>query len=465
MQTMEKTWGGRFTQTTNALVEELTASIAYDHKLSHWDIWGSQAHAQMLEKCGVLTSAETTAIVQGLTEIEAEIDAGTFPFTIQREDIHTHIEHRLIEKIGDPGRKLHTGRSRNDQVATDFRLYLRHQVDTILDFLHSFQVTLIDLAERYQDELFPGYTHLQRAQPILLGHHFIAYYEMLQRDHERLRECRQRINVLPLGSAALAGTSYPIDRAFVACALQFDRISLNSLDAVSDRDFAIEFCADAAILMMHLSRLCEELILWSSTEFGFIELSDAFCTGSSIMPQKKNPDVAEIIRGKTGRVYGHLIGLLTIMKSLPLAYNRDMQEDKEHVFDTVETLTLALRILPAMLQDMRVNTAKILTSLEGGFMTATEVADYLVRRGVAFRTAHEIVGQLVTACLESGQTLSSLKLEDFRQISDQFDATVLDVVNPRHAADSKTSLGGTATQNIRAAIRQAKIDLGIDTQA
>jgi len=456
---MEKTWGGRFVQDTNALVEELTASINFDRKLYVWDIMGSKAHANMLAACGVLREEEARAILKGLDEIQQEIESGDFEFTIRLEDIHTHIEHRLIEKIGEPGRKLHTARSRNDQVTTDFRLYLRNELDDILLLIHEFQKTVVELAEKYCDTLFPGYTHLQRAQPVLLGHHFLAYYEMLQRDKERLSECRARLNVLPLGAAALAGTSYPIDREMVAQELGFERVAANSLDAVSDRDFVLEFNAHSAILMMHLSRLCEELILWSSTEFGFIEFSDAFCTGSSIMPQKKNPDVAELIRGKTGRVYGNLITVLTVMKSLPLAYNSDMQEDKEPTFDTVYTLKMALRILPAMLREMNVNASFIAKSLEAGFMTATEVADYLVRHGVSFRTAHGIVGELVRYCLEAGKTLDMLTLEEYQQVSEHFDETVLQVVFPLEAINSKMSFGGTAIQNVINAIQKAKEDL------
>lgn len=458
---MGKTWGGRFEQETHALVEELTASIHYDRNLYAWDILGSKAHARMLTACDVLTQPDLEAILRGLDEVQQEIEAGKLVFTNRLEDIHTHVEHRLIEKIGEPGRKLHTARSRNDQVATDFRLYLRYEVDQILELLYKFQCTLVTLAEQYADTLFPGYTHLQRAQPIVFGHHLLAYYEMLERDSARFRECRQRMNVLPLGAAALAGTSYPIDRQAVARELGFDQVAANSLDAVSDRDFVIEFSADAAILMMHLSRLCEELILWSSTEFGFIELSDAFCTGSSIMPQKKNPDVAELIRGKTGRVYGHLMSLLTLMKSLPLAYNRDMQEDKEPVFDIVATLRISLQILPEMLKGMKVNSAQIAQTLEGGFMTATEVADYLVRRGVSFRTAHGIVGELIRYSLDAGKTLQELSLEEYRCISEQFDDAVLDVVTPQQAVNCKTSVGGTATHNVLIAIQAAKDHLGI----
>ncbi|GAK58864.1 argininosuccinate lyase [Candidatus Vecturithrix granuli] len=458
---MGKTWGGRFGQETHALVEELTASIHYDQNLYVWDILGSKAHARMLTACGVLTQPDLEAILRGLDEVQQEIEAGKLEFTNRLEDIHTHVEHRLIEKIGEPGRKLHTARSRNDQVATDFRLYLRNEVDQILALLHNFQCTLVALAEQHVDTLFPGYTHLQRAQPIVFGHHLLAYYEMLQRDSARFRECRQRINVLPLGVAALAGTSYPIDRQAVARELGFDQVAANSLDAVSDRDFAIEFSAHAAILMMHLSRLCEELILWSSIEFGFIELSDAFCTGSSIMPQKKNPDVAELIRGKTGRVYGHLMSLLTLMKSLPLTYNRDMQEDKEPVFDIAATLNISLRVFPEMLRNMKVNNVQIAQTLEGGFMTATEVADYLVRRGVSFRTAHGIVGELIRYSLGAGKTLQELSLEEYQRISEKFDEAVLDVVTPQQAVNCKTSVGGTAPHNVFRAIQAAKDQLGI----
>ena len=457
---MEKTWGGRFAQDTNALVEELSASIGYDQKLYVWDILGSKAHARMLAACGVLTQAEMQAIQAGLDEIRDEIAAGTLEFTICLEDIHTHVEHRLIEKIGEAGRKLHTARSRNDQVVTDVRLFLRHEIDEILELLREFQRALVELAERYASMLFPGYTHLQRAQPVLLGHHFLAYYEMLARDRERMAQCRARLNVMPLGSAALAGTSYPINRDMVAKELGFDRVSANSIDGVSDRDFVIEFNANAAILMMHLSRLCEELLLWSSSEFKFIELSDAFCTGSSIMPQKKNPDVAELIRGKSGRVYGNLIAALTVMKSLPLSYNRDMQEDKEPLFDTVDTLNIALRVLPPMLREMQVNGDRVLATLEEGFMTATEVADYLVRRGVPFRTAHGIVGELVRYCLASKKTLQSLTLQEYQQISPQFDEAVLGVVSLQEAVNNKNSRGGTAYLHVLDAIRQAKEDLG-----
>ena len=454
-----KTWGGRFAQKTDALVEEFTASIEVDRTLYSWDIVGSKAHARMLAACGVISQEDARTIIQGLDEILREIESGEIEFTVQLEDIHTHIEHRLIEKIGEPGRKLHTGRSRNDQVSLDFRLYLRHETNTIITCIHELQKTFVSLAEQHPETLFPGYTHLQRAQPVVFAHHMMAYYEMLRRDRERFVECRKRINVLPLGAAALAGTSYPIDREMVAHELEFERIAANSLDAVSDRDFAIEFSAHAALLMMHLSRLCEELVLWSSTEFGFIELDDGFCTGSSIMPQKKNPDVAELIRGKVGRVYGHLMTLLTVMKSLPLTYNKDMQEDKEPVFDIVQTVKTSLRVLSAMLQNMHVHTALIAATLDAGFLTATEIADYLARQGVPFRTAHEIVGALVRYCLDAGKTLRALTLEEFRKFSEKFDADILEVVVPRHAVNSKTSFGGTATQNVLEAIQRAKKEL------
>ncbi len=458
---MTKTWGGRFTQETNALVEEFTASIDVDRTLYYWDIVGSKAHASMLAACRILTQEDTEAIIQGLDEILQEIESGSFEFTARLEDIHTHIEHRLIEKIGEPGRKLHTARSRNDQVPLDFRLYLRHETDTIITFIRELQRTFVSLAEQHHETLFPGYTHLQRAQPVLFAHHLMAYYEMLQRDQERFVEGRRRINVLPLGAAALAGTSFPIDRERVARELGFERIAANSLDAVSDRDFAIEFSAHSAILMMHLSRLCEELVLWSSTEFGFIELEDAFCTGSSIMPQKKNPDVAELVRGKVGRVYGHLMALLTVMKSLPLAYNKDMQEDKEPIFDTVKTVKTSLHILSAMLQHMRLNTVRIAATFEGGFLTATEIADYLTRNEVSFRTAHEIVGAIVRYCLDTGKTLGVLTVEEFRQFSEKFDVDILKTVVPKHAVSSKISFGGTSAQNVLEAIQRAKKELDI----
>jgi argininosuccinate lyase len=461
---MKKTWGGRFAQETNALVEAFTASIPFDQKLYAWDIMGSKAHARMLGACGILPQEDVEAIMRGLDKILQEIESGQLEFTVQLEDIHTHIEHRLIELIGEPGRKLHTARSRNDQIALDFRLYLRHETDEILRLIQQLQKTCVTLAEQHQETLFPGYTHLQRAQPIVFAHHLMAYYEMFQRDKERLAEGRQRINVSPLGAAALAGTSYPIDREMVARELGFERVAANSLDAVSDRDFAIEFSAHAAILMMHLSRLCQELLLWSSTEFGFIELDDAFCTGSSIMPQKKNPDVAELVRGKTGRVYGHLIALLTIMKSLPLTYNTDMQEDKEPVFDIVQTVKAVLQILAGMLQNMHVKIDRVAGMLDEGFMTATEIADYLARRGVPFRTAHEIAGTIVRYCLEGEKTLGDLTLEEFRRFSDKFDADVLETVMPRHAVNSKISFGGTAIPNVAAAIKAAKQELGINEQ-
>jgi argininosuccinate lyase len=461
---MKKTWGGRFAQNTNVLVEEFTASIHVDRRLYYWDIMGSKAHARMLAACKVIMQEEATAIMTGLDEILQEIESGNFEFTVQLEDIHTHVEHRLIEKIGEPGRKLHTARSRNDQISLDFRLYLRHETDAIMTYIRELQRTCVVIAEQHCETLFPGYTHLQRAQPVLFAHHLMAYYEMLHRDRERFAECRKRINVLSLGAAALAGTSYPIDREMVAQELGFERIAANSLDAISDRDFAIEFSAHAALLMMHLSRLCEELVLWSSTEFGFIDINDTFCTGSSIMPQKKNPDVAELVRGKVGRVYGHLMALLTLMKSLPLTYNKDMQEDKEPVFDIVQTVKTSLQILSAMLRNMHVNVARIAVVLDQGFMTATEIADYLARQGVPFRTAHEIVGAIVRYCLDGGKTLSALTLEEFRQFSAKFDADVLETVTPRHAVNSKISFGGTSTQNVLAAIKLAKQELEINEE-
>ena len=437
-------------------MDEFQASIEIDRHLYAWDILGSQAHARMLGVCGVVKQQDVDDILRGLDEVRQEIEAGEFEFSVRLEDIHTHVEQRLIEKIGDAGKRLHTGRSRNDQVALDFRLYARHATDSVLELIRELQQALVGLADQYDDLVFPGYTHLQQAQPILFAHHLLAYYEMLQRDVERFSEGRERINVLPLGAAALAGTSYPLNREMVARELGFDRVAANSLDAVSDRDFVIEFNAHAAVLMMHLSRLCEEIIVWSSQEFSYIELSDAFCTGSSIMPQKKNPDAAELVRGKTGRVYGNLMSVLTMMKSLPLTYNKDMQEDKEPLFDSAQTISMSLRIMAQMLGHLRPKPERINSMLDGGFMTATEIADYLARRGVPFRTAHEVVGAIVRHCLKSDKTLRDLTLDDFQQFSGVFREDVLDVVLPLHAVNSKTSFGGTATPNVLDAIQRAK---------
>ncbi len=449
----KKPWSGRFTAETNRSVEHFTSSLAFDRRLYKHDIAGSIAHCRMLVKCGMLTEEEGKRIVQGLEEIRAEIEAGSFPFRIEYEDIHMNIEKRLIEKIGPVGGKLHTARSRNDQVALDLRLYLREKIYDLLQDISTLQQTLVDLAEQYLDQPLPGYTHLQRAQPVLLSHHLLAYYEMFSRDTERLEDCLKRVNVSPLGSAALAGTSYPVDRMYVATQLDLPRVSQNSMDGVSDRDFAVEFCAAGALIMMHLSRLCEELILWSSAEFGFIEFSDAVTSGSSIMPQKKNPDVAELVRGKTGRVYGNLLSILTVMKGIPLAYNSDMQEDKEAVFDTVDTLEACLQVLPILLRNMTVKGERMRKAAMEAFTTATDMADYLARKGIPFRDAHSIVGKVVRYCIDQGKTLESLSLEELQLFSSSFDATVFDHIRLEQSIENKLAIGGTARVNVQQRIR------------
>ena len=394
-----KPWAGRFEQATDAFVETFTASVGFDRRLYAEDIAGSLAHARMLARQGILSEHECEAIVAGLERIRAAIEAGTFVWSVPLEDVHMNIEAALIADIGEAGKRLHTARSRNDQVATDLRLWLRGAIDALGASIARLQDTLLELAEREATTILPGFTHLQVAQPIVFGHHLMAWYEMLARDAERLTDCRRRVNTLPLGAAALAGTGYPLDRAYVAAQLGFERLSENSLDAVSDRDFAIEFCAAASILAMHLSRFGEEIVLWASAPFGFIELADAFCTGSSIMPQKKNPDVAELVRGKSGRIFGHLMALLTLMKAQPLAYNKDNQEDKEPLFDTVDTLLDALRAFDGMMSTLRCNRERMRAAARHGFATATDLADYLVRKGLPFRDAHAIVGQAVALAL------------------------------------------------------------------
>jgi argininosuccinate lyase len=454
-----KAWGGRISQPTDAGVEQFTASILFDRRLYAYDIQGSMAHCRMLAQCGIIAADEADTIVQGLQEIQEEIERGVFIFDVRWEDIHMHIERRLIDKIGAVGGKLHTARSRNDQVALDVRLYLRDEIGAILQDIRRLQRTLIELAECHLDVLMPGYTHLQRAQPMRFSHHLLAYDEMLQRDHQRFRECLTRVNVLPLGAGALATTTYPIDRAYVAQLLDFPAIAENSLDAVSDRDFVIEGCAASATLMMHLSRLSQEITLWCSAEFGFIELSDAFSTGSSIMPQKKNPDVAELVRGKTGRVYGHLQGVLTVMKGLPLAYNSDMQEDKEALFDVVDTVKACLRVLAPMLETMTLRPERMRSAAAEGFGTATDMADYLVTKGLPFRQAHEIVGRIVRVCVERRQTLEGLSLDELHRFSPLFEADVFDAIALEASVDRRRVRGGPArplvAERIKA-IRQAR---------
>jgi len=452
----DKPWAGRFHEPTDAFVEAFTASVGFDHRLYRYDIEGSIAHATMLARQGILTAAERDLIVDGLSRIRARIEAGEFKWSIPLEDVHMNIEAALTLDIGDAGKKLHTGRSRNDQVATDVRLYLRAEIDAIRVEIGRLQRALLELAEREAESVMPGFTHLQVAQPITFGHHLMAWFEMLQRDRERLADCRRRVDILPLGAAALAGTTYPIDRHYTAALLGFARPAENSLDAVSDRDFILEFSAAAAILMMHLSRFSEELILWSSAQFGFIELSDAFCTGSSIMPQKKNPDVPELVRGKAGRIFGHLMGLLTLMKSQPLAYNKDNQEDKEPLFDTVDNLKGSLKVFADMMGALRCNPERMRAAARQGFATATDLADYLVRKGIPFRDAHEIVGQAVALGIREGKDLSELPLERLRRFSADIAEDVFAVLTPEGSVAARNHIGGTAPTQVRTAIARAR---------
>ncbi len=451
-----KTWGGRFTEGTDALVEAFTASVDFDRRLYNQDIDGSIAHATMLAKVGVLSTADRDAIVQGLEQIRGEIERGKFTWSTSLEDVHMNIEARLTERIGDAGKRLHTGRSRNDQVATDIRLYLRDAIDAIMVELTRLQTALLELAEREADTIMPGFTHLQVAQPVTFGHHLLAWFEMLRRDWERLHDCRKRVNIMPLGAAALAGTSYPLDRHYTARLLHFDAPAENSLDAVSDRDFAIEFVADAALLMTHLSRCSEELILWSSAQFDFIELPDRFCTGSSIMPQKKNPDVPELVRGKVGRVNGHLIALLTLMKAQPLAYNKDNQEDKEPLFDTIDTVLACLRAFADMVPALRAQRDAMYRAVKQGFATATDLADYLVRKGLPFRDAHEVVGRAVRLGVETGRDLGEMELAELQAFSLLIEADVFAVLTPEGSVAARKHLGGTAPAQVRAAIARAR---------
>ena len=454
-----KPWGGRFTEATDAFVERFTASIGFDYRLYHHDINGSIAHATMLAKVGVLTDAERDQIITGLEEIRAEIVAGKFTWSVSLEDVHMNIEAVLTQRIGITGKKLHTGRSRNDQVATDIRLYLRDEIDAIAKELTRLQQGLLSVAEREADTIMPGFTHLQTAQPVTFGHHLLAWFEMLQRDYSRLIDCRKRMNYLPLGAAALAGTTYPIDRAYTAQLLGFDAPTENSLDSVSDRDFAIEFSSFAAILMMHLSRFSEELVLWTSSQFSFIDLPDRFCTGSSIMPQKKNPDVPELVRGKTGRVYGHLTALLTLMKSQPLAYNKDNQEDKEPVFDAIDTVKDCLRAFADMVPAILPRKEKMYEAAKRGFSTATDLADYLVRRGVPFRDAHEIVGKSVGYGVQTGKDLSEMSLEELQQFSKVIEQDVFAVLTLEGSVAARNHIGGTAPVQVKAAVERAKWSL------
>ena len=454
----DKPWAGRFTQPTDKFVEEFTASIAFDQRMYRYDIQGSIAHARMLAKQKIIAAEDAEQIIGGLEAILADIEANRFEFEVSLEDIHMNIEARLIERIGPVGGKLHTARSRNDQVALDVRLYLRDELKEILAYLDAFQESLLNQAEANLAVIMPGYTHLQTAQPVLFAHHMLAYYEMARRDAGRLRDVLGRLNFLPLGAGALAGTTFPIDREYVAEQLGFDGVTRNSLDSVSDRDFAIEFCAAASILMMHLSRLSEELILWSSADFDFIELTDAFCTGSSIMPQKKNPDVPELVRGKTGRVYGNLVSLLTLMKALPLAYNKDMQEDKEPLFDTIDTVKGSLKIFADMIAEMKVKAENMRIAASRGFSTATDVADYVVRKGIPFRNAHEIVGKTVRYCIESGKDIPELSMQEFRQFSEAIEEDIYDFVTLEASVNARRATGGTAREAVEREIVRARAE-------
>jgi len=456
MSTLEKPWSGRFTAPTDAFVEAFTASVSFDQRLYEYDIMGSIAHAKMLTHVGVLTESECEQIISGLEAIKAEIAEGNFTWSIALEDVHMNVETSLTQKIGDIGKKLHTGRSRNDQVATDIRLFLRHEIDNVIVALDRFILALADVAEKEADSILPGFTHLQSAQPVTLGHHLLAWCEMLLRDKGRFVDCRKRVNTLPLGAAALAGTSFPIDRHYTAELLGFEAVAENSLDAVSDRDFGIEFSAAASLLMMHLSRFSEELILWSSAQFDFIELSDAFCTGSSIMPQKKNPDVPELVRGKSGRVYGHLVSLLTLMKSQPLAYNKDNQEDKEPLFDIVDTLKGSLKVYADMVPSMQVKHDNMREAARLGFTTATDLADYLVRKGMPFRDAHEVVGKAVRHCVDNNCDLPNLSLDVFKSFSDLIADDVYAILTLEGSVAARDHFGGTAPNQVREAVKRLR---------
>lgn len=451
-----KLWGGRFTKGTDKVVEDFHSSISFDQRLYKHDIKGSIAHAGMLGRQGIITPEEAEQIITALQDILADIETGNVEFEVGAEDIHMNIEKLLTERIGDVGRKLHTARSRNDQVALDIRMYLKEEIEVIKDLLIKLLTVLIGLSEKHTETVMPGYTHLQRAQPITLGHHLMAYFEMFKRDMGRLADCYKRTDVMPLGSGALAGTTFPLDRKSVAEKLGFAAITANSLDGVSDRDFAIEFCSAASIIMMHLSRFCEELILWSSTEFQFVEMDDAYSTGSSIMPQKKNPDVAELIRGKTGRVYGDLMALLTVMKSLPLAYNKDMQEDKETLFDAIDTVKGCLMVFTPMIETMRIREAKMADAARGGFTNATEVADYLAKKGIPFRNAHEIVGKLVLYCIEQGKSLEQLTLAEYKDASPDIDKDIYDAINIEKCVAMRKVDGGPAPETVKTALKEAR---------
>lgn len=453
---MAKLWGGRFQEQTDSLVEALGESVSFDARLAPWDIRGSIAHARMLGECKIISKSDARKIIAGLKEIAREIAEGTFVFDTSLEDVHTNIEASLVQRIGEAGKRLHTGRSRNDQIALDVRLWMRDQLDAVMELVRGLQRALLDVADAHIEVILPGCTHLQHAQPVLLAHHLLAYVEMLERDHERFQQLYKRVNVLPLGAAALAGTPHPIDRKMVARELRFARISQNSMDAVADRDHVIEFCSHAALCMMHLSRWCEELVLWSTPEYGFIEIGDAFTTGSSIMPQKKNPDAAELVRGKTGRVYGDLMALLTVMKGLPLTYNRDLQEDKEPLFDACDTVQLSLSVLARMAPAITIHGERMEAAAKEGFMEATDIADYLVGKGVSFREAHDIVGAIVRHCIKMNKRLPELSIEEFRAHSAAFQTDILRQLTLTGIVSRRRHTGGTAPSRVKAALRSAR---------
>ena len=454
---MEKLWGGRFKKNINKEMEKFISSLSFDKKLIKYDLLGSIAHTQMLGKCKIITKGEKNKIVEGLKQILKEVQKGKVEIvTGEAEDIHSWVENKLKEKIGTVAGKLHIARSRNDQIALDERMYLKEEVLKTQGLLKDLQKSLLSSVQKHLGIIMPGYTHLQHAQPLLFSHHLMAYFYMFERDKGRMQDLYKRIDVLPLGSAALAGTSFPIDREYVASQLGFNQISENSLDTVSDRDFILEFLSASSILMMHLSRLGEELVLWSSQEFNFIELDDSFCTGSSIMPQKKNPDAAELIRGKTGRVYGNLVNLLTMMKALPLAYNHDMQEDKEPLFDTVSTLETSLFLMSKMIETMQINKEKMEASTKGDFSTATELADYLVKKGLSFREAHKLVGGIVIYCLENKKILEDLTLSELKSFYKDFNEDTLEILKPQSAVEAKDSYGGTSLKRVEKSIQKAK---------
>ena len=461
----EQLWGGRFSKSTDEMINEFQASISFDKRMYHEDIMGSIAHAKMLAKCGIISAEDRDAIVQGLQDILQQIENGEFEFSVDLEDIHMNIEKRLTDAIGEAGGRLHTARSRNDQVALDTHMYVRKQAVEVQRQILGLQKALVETAEKYRDVIMPGYTHLQRAQPILFPHHLLAYFAMLARDYSRFSGVYERADIMPLGAGALAGTTFPIDREFVARELDFGAIYGNSLDAVSDRDYIMEFLSAASILMVHLSRLSEEIILWCSREFSFVELDDAHCTGSSMMPQKKNPDVSELVRGKTGRVIGHLMAMLSTVKGLPLAYNKDLQEDKEGIFDAIDTVKFSLAVYAQLLRGMTVREDVMKKAVAEDFSNATDLADYLVKKGLPFRQAHAVAGRAVHMCIEQGKWLEDLTLDEFKALSPLFDADIKDAIRPESCVANRNSLGGTSYAQVGAQLDAAKKLLASEQEA